>query len=167
MGKRIVTFEMYKQKTSNDKNPTWAFLVKQPPSPTPRVKPVKLPETTKTSRNYKKEGEEFFTRAYTDRTRHSGFKLKENRFRLHREKKFRSVRVVRRWNRLPREAVNTPSLEVFKMVLNRAWRKVSPPVTGVGTRWSLGFLPTHSMILWWNQPGGSPVCHHWQKRQQI
>ena len=36
-------------------------------------------------------------------------------------KKFFLVRVVRLWHRLPREAVNAPSLEVFKFRLDRAW----------------------------------------------
>ncbi|KAK4826210.1 hypothetical protein QYF61_006154 [Mycteria americana] len=61
---------------------------------------------------YKKDRERLFTRACSDRTRDNGFKLKEE------------MRVVRHCNRLPREVVDAPSLEVFKATLDGALSNV-------------------------------------------
>jgi len=49
-----------------------------------------------------------------------GSKPKEDRFRLDIRKKFFPVRVVKHWPRLPREAVDAPSLAVFKARLDGA-----------------------------------------------
>ena len=83
-------------------------------------------------------------------TRQSAFKLEEDRFGLDIRKKFFTVRVVRPWHGLPREAVGAPSPEALKARLDGALSSVTCwvatcPWQGVGTGWALMSLPTQTI----------------------
>ncbi|PKU40518.1 hypothetical protein llap_9176 [Limosa lapponica baueri] len=68
---------------------------------------------------HQEDGVRLFSVVLRHRVRDNEHKLENRKFHLHMRENFFTLRVAEHWNRLPREVVESPSLETFKTCLDK------------------------------------------------
>jgi len=67
---------------------------------------------------HKEVGHSHFTRVHMEKTRGKGYKLLLGRFQLDTRRQFFTMRTISHWNNLPREVVDSPTLDTSKIWLD-------------------------------------------------
>ncbi|KAK4828431.1 hypothetical protein QYF61_026588 [Mycteria americana] len=68
---------------------------------------------------YKEDGDSLFTRSHMEKMRGNGYKLLLGRFQLDTKGRFFTMRTTSHGNNLPREVVDSPTLDTSKIQLDR------------------------------------------------